>query len=111
LYISYFGGTWSYPGGADGWYNLIKVTAVNLGVDYCDPAANSCSSMTQSWPTVTYTYGGSGSNTTETVTDSAGRATRYTRTGTYFYQNLGPIIGIKRPGASSDNVTINSYYG
>jgi RHS repeat-associated protein len=33
---------------------LQKVTAINLAVDYCDPSADHCASLTQTWPAVSF---------------------------------------------------------
>ncbi len=42
------------------------VIAMNNAVDYCPPAANACTGLTQSWPTLTIVHG----STADTVTDS-----------------------------------------
>lgn len=86
------------------WQRIVKVTAANGAVDYCDPAADSCSFGSVAWPTVTYAQSTSGTNKLETVTDSLGRQTRYTVNAS------GELIGIKRPGTAANNVTI-SYAG
>ncbi|MEA3065773.1 MAG: hypothetical protein QOJ27_2225 [Sphingomonadales bacterium] len=75
---------------ATNWQRLDGITAVNTAVDYCDPAAHSCS-YSQSWPAVAY----SGSN----VTDALGRTSTYTSA-------VGSFT-IKRPSASSANFTAN----
>src|SRR4029077_10756434 len=43
----------SYPLGA--WGQIATVTAINNAIDYCDPAADSCS-LTQSWPFATQNW-------------------------------------------------------
>ena len=57
-------------------YNkLTSVKAIDLSVDYCDPFADSCTSLVQSWPTKTVTGSTVGSVVTRTLTDEAGNAT------------------------------------
>lgn len=88
-------------GAVNEWYRIAKVTAVNNAIDYCDPAADTCSYSYGSWPYLTYAASTSGSNQLETVTDPLGRQTRYT------VNSSGQMIGIKRPGKATDNVTIS----
>ncbi|HYN46651.1 MAG TPA: RHS repeat domain-containing protein, partial [Allosphingosinicella sp.] len=78
------------------WRRLDGVTAINTTVESCDPSAHSCS-LTNTWPTVTY----SGND----VTDPVGRTSTYTQ-GTLSYT-------IRRPSAGTPNVayTIASAYG
>lgn len=83
----------------DEWSRLTSVMAINNAVEYCSPSANSCS-LTGSWPTLTFGLTASGTSTELTVTDSASNVTRYSSNNGY------QLTGIKRPGASSDNVTI-----
>lgn len=64
------------------WLRIAKVTAQNMSVD---PAS-------QSWPTLTL-------DGVNSFTDSLNRTTSYTYTS-------GALTGIKRPGASSNNITI-----
>ena len=78
--------------------NVTAVAAINNAVEYCDPAADSCT-LVNSWPTATYSQSGIGQPLT--VTDALGRATRYTYSGT-----TGLVSGIKRPASSTDNITI-----
>ncbi|PAX06401.1 RHS repeat-associated core domain-containing protein [Sphingomonas lenta] len=86
------------PYDTNNWYEISGVTAINNSVDYCDPVADACTGLTQAWPTVTYAKSGN----QETVTDAAGRVTRYT-TG-----EAGRLVGIKRPrSASADTTTYN----
>jgi RHS repeat-associated protein len=88
----------SYPTSTS--FYISQVQAINNAVDYCDPAVDSCSGFSVSWPAVTYATTTSGSNTMETVTDAAGRATRYTA------DSSARLIGLKRPSSSTDNLTI-----
>lgn len=87
------------------WIKRVSAVAINSAVDYCAPTANACS-FTQSWPTAYYasTYT-AGSNSTYTITDPLGRATRYT--------NVFPAQGstnglntfrIKTPASAVDNI-------
>jgi RHS repeat-associated protein len=74
---------------------LTSVTAINNAVTYCGPVADDC---TGSWPTVTYSSGSG----TQTVSDAAGRQTRYTFSGQR-------ITGIRRAtgsGADPNHITI-----
>ncbi len=50
-------------------------TAINNAVDYCNPAASSCTGLTQSWPTVTHGYG--------SLIDAAGQYTYLITDGYY----------------------------
>ncbi|WP_169746400.1 RHS repeat-associated core domain-containing protein [Sphingomonas changbaiensis] len=88
-----------YSYAADG-YTISTVTGINNGIDYCDPVANSCNGLTQSWPTVTYSTATVGSNKQESVTDALNHVTRYTT------DSSSRLVGIKRPSSSTDNVTI-----
>jgi RHS repeat-associated protein len=57
------------------WQRLTKVTAINGAVDYCDPTADACASLTQSWPYLTFSESGSYSSTlTHTTTDNTSRS-------------------------------------
>ena len=84
---------------------LTKVTAINLSVDYCDPAATTCAGLTQSWPTVTY-----GSDGTGGVTDAMGNTTHYIgggSTGNMYVTGGSVMGGIQYPGSTSNDVTFN----
>lgn len=88
-----------YGYASDG-YTISSVTGINNGVDFCDPAADTCAGLTQSWPTVTYSTTAVGSNKQESVKDALNRVTRYTT------DSSSRLIGVKRPSSSTDNVTI-----
>lgn len=78
------------------------VTAINNGVDYCDPNADACTGLTQSWPTMNVSTSSPammGANV-YTITDAASRTSRFT------LDAATRLTGIKRPGAASDNVTV-----
>ncbi|MCW4461520.1 hypothetical protein OK349_07355 [Sphingomonas sp. BT-65] len=85
------------------WLTVTKVTLLNNAVDYCNPSADHCA-FSRAWPSATYSSTTSGTNTLFTVTDALNRATRYT------LDSAGFLTAIKRPSASSDNVTY-SYLG
>ncbi|MBL8546154.1 MAG: RHS repeat protein, partial [Hyphomonadaceae bacterium] len=55
------------------WRTVTNVTGINNAVDYCDPNADACTGLTQTWPNASYAISGY----YETVTDTLGRATRY----------------------------------
>ncbi len=80
-------------------YTIDEVMGINNGVDYCDPAADSCASLTQSWPTVTYSTATVGTNKQESVTNALG-VTRFTTNAS------AQLIGLKSPGNTTDNVTL-----
>jgi RHS repeat-associated protein len=64
------------------WFVVNRVQAINNAVDYCDPTANSCTGLTQSWPTVTLASSTSGSTVTRTATDSLNQTTTIVANGT-----------------------------
>ena len=78
------------------------VTAINNGVDYCDPNADACAGFTQSWPTmaVSTTSGAMTGANVYTITDAASRTSRFTLDG------ATRLTGIKRPSSASDNVSV-----
>lgn len=78
------------------WYRITKVTGINNAVDYCDPAADACANLTQSWPSTTYAETAFGTDKLETVTDTLSRQRRY-RT-----DSAGRLTAIKRAGANAD---------
>ena len=63
--------------GGSPWFNLTSVRAINNAVEYCDPAADTCT-LTQDWPVATLVRTTVGSTRYLTVTDAGGRATRFT---------------------------------
>lgn len=81
-------------------FSITKVSAINNGIDYCNPSADDCSGLTQSWPSVTYATTVSGPNNQETVTDALGQVTRYTT------DSSDHLIGIKPPSSSSDRFSL-----
>lgn len=75
--------------GATGWLVLAKVTALNNGVDWCSPTANSCS-FTETWPSLTI----GGTATDRTITDATGGVTHY------FVGGNTPLAGYRLPSQS-----------
>lgn len=80
-------------------YNLIKVTAINLSVEYCDPMSDSCA-LSNVWPSATIS-GSPSASYTFTVTDALSRVTTYAVSG-------GRISSIQRPGGATTSITYNS---
>lgn len=87
------------PGGNLAYGNIV---AINNAYEYCNPTASTCS-LSNPWPTVTYTWSGQAPNvgfaSILTVTDPAGLQTRYTQDA------KGRTIGIKLPSSTIDNFT------
>lgn len=78
------------------WNEVVKVTGVNKTVEHCDAGADSCT-LTQSWPSATYSNGGM------TMTDAAGGVTSYSA-------GANGISSVQTPGAPSPTLTV-SYTG
>ncbi|WP_169801030.1 RHS repeat domain-containing protein [Novosphingobium naphthalenivorans] len=88
--------------GGTNWDKIGSITALNMAVDYCDPAASTCS-YSQTWPTVTYTYTTSGASTYTTVTDALGHQAKY---GNVWSSTTGYYFTYKRPGSTANSETI-----
>lgn len=73
------------------WLTTFNVDALNMSVDYCNPTADSCA-YSQVWPSLSF-------NGASSFTDAMGNVTSYV-------YSSGKLIKIKRPGASTYNVTI-----
>lgn len=84
------------------WQKVAKVTLLNLGVDYCDPDADSCTGLTQTWPSMTFGESVAGAVTTRTETDTLGRVTTYT------FDTTLRTTAIKRPSSATDNLVATS---
>ncbi|MCT2399615.1 RHS repeat domain-containing protein [Novosphingobium mangrovi (ex Huang et al. 2023)] len=97
--LEYAGATLS--DGYSNFFLLTKATLINLSVDYCDPAADSCTSLTQQWPSVTYATSSDGSQKQQT--DLLGRTITYTTVGTQ-------QVKIRRASSSTDNEIISYAY-
>ena len=80
----------------DEWRRVTKATAINGAVEYCSPAADSCS-LTGAWPSATYAKSG----VNETVSDATGTLRSYT------YDSSGKkIMGIKRATAAANSMAV-----
>ena len=92
------------------WLTVNKVTGINNAVDYCNPSADDCTGLTVAWPNATYSVSGDyspGTDTFETVTDSLGRATRYT---IQYVPGFGfQMRAVRRPSSSGANHAIITY--
>ncbi len=96
----------------DLWYWIQEVKAINLAIDYCDPAAAVCS-YSRAWPTATTAAAGdplpagySGARHQTILTDAAGQA----RTFTNAAQNgASRIVAVKEPASESGNTTTYEY--
>jgi RHS repeat-associated protein len=86
------------------WWRVSNVRGINLAVDWCDASANSCSSFTQTWPSVTYGSFTAGMGIPQTATDEAGRVTAYTYSAIGAWQ---AIESIRYPGATADDVAVD----
>ena len=84
-----------------GFTSLSSVRAINNGIDFCNPSADSCS-YTYSWPSLSIATSGSGPFT-ESITDNASRTTVVTRTA-------DTVLGVRLPGSVVDDVSA-SYAG
>ncbi len=78
---------------------LVEVMGLNNAIDYCAPASNGCSGLSQTWPTLAFDSDDPEDPTWETVADAASRTVRYSFTG-------DRITGIRLPTGTSDNVII-----
>jgi RHS repeat-associated protein len=74
------------------WDRLVKVTAFNAAVDYCDVLANTCA-FSRAWPSLTFSAR-AGLNGEETVTDALGRTSRY-------FITSGRLTGVRKPLSTS----------
>lgn len=79
------------------YWQVANVRGINLAVDWCDAAANSCSSFTETWPSITY----DSAVPPLTATDQSSRVT------TYSYSNINTeLASIRYPGATSADVSV-----
>lgn len=77
------------------WSRITSVQAINNAIEYCNPAADSCGALAQSWPTLSFASTASGIS----VTDPVGRTTQYNITS-------ARLTGVRRPSSpAADDVT------
>lgn len=82
---------------------LVKVTALNLAQEYCDPNANSCNT-TLGWETATFSGPPTGAGTL-TVTSSAPDSSSSGLVTTYQYDAQNRITQIVRPNGRTETIT------
>ncbi len=98
--LTYFDGNLTIPSTDESnWYRISGAKGINLSVDYCSPTANTCTGLTQSWPTVT--YGPIWPIPTFVVTDQLGNATTYT---SGWAAPPDEMFSIRWPGSQGDDV-------
>lgn len=69
---------YQYAGNTSSNYlTLTSVIAINNAIDYCDPLADTCSSLTQAWPQASVSAGND-ATTPISITDALGRTVSYT---------------------------------
>ena len=97
---------YNYAQTPSGFWCVTSTTAINNAYEYCTPTTSASCSLTMTWPTANYAATvPSPGLVTFTVTDAAGRVTRYTEANTGTPAGLR-TIGIKLPSsASADNIT------
>ena len=79
------------------YWRVTNVRGINLAVDWCDATADSCTSFTQTWPSVTY----DSAVPPLTATDQSSRVT------TYSYSNSNTELAtVRYPGATADDVAV-----
>lgn len=79
------------------YWRVANVRGINLAIDYCSATANSCTSFTETWPSVTY----DSAEPPLTATDQSSRVT------TYSYSNSNTELAtIRYPGATADDVAV-----
>lgn len=96
IHFQYGSDSWS-----PAWYRMVKVTALNNGVDWCAPTANTCT-FTRTWPSLTFAQTGSNpaAPTERSVTDALNRTTR-------LISPAGRLTGVARPSTpTGQNLTI-----
>lgn len=79
------------------YWRVANVRGINLAVDYCSATANSCTSFTETWPSVTY----DSAEPPLTATDQSSRVT------TYSYSNSNTELAtVRYPSATADDVAV-----
>jgi len=96
--------TWDYADGSH--TNIVKVTALNNTVDVCNPLANSCSGLTKTWPSVSFTTTDNAGFTTLNVTNALNQTTRYK----YNASNQLTHVRFPSSGSGADDI-VYAYIG
>ena len=98
---------YGYPDAASN--NVSDVKAINNAVDYCDPTADSCSGLTNNWPSVTIGR----TATTASVKDAENRTTQFSLDGATRLTNkrlpgraVDSIVAVYS-GASVSSITVD----
>lgn len=90
---------YNYSKNSSGVWQETSVMAINNAYEYCNPTASACA-LKMTWPTANYALTALVGPLVFTVTDAAGRVTRYTE------DSHSRTVGIKLPSsASADNFT------
>ena len=79
------------------WNQISSVTAINNTIDYCNPSAPTCTGLTQSWPTTSYTY-----NTNGTLASSTDPLSRTT---SYGYDSSSRLTSVTSPAGVVTTIT------
>ncbi|HYC68819.1 RHS repeat-associated core domain-containing protein [Brevundimonas sp.] len=88
-------------GAGEDWGRFTRVTAINMAVDYCAPAATSCT-FSRTWPSLTFGQTGSTTVTERSVTDALGRTLRLLSPAG------GRVTGVARPSVTTgQNLTVS----
>lgn len=86
-----------------GWLSVASVIGLNMAEDYCDPFAGQCTSLTRTWPSITYDRDTSGN---ETATDELARTTTY---ADGYYSGI-QLTNVRFPSSTSDDI-VAAYNG
>ncbi len=85
------------------WTKVSQATLLDGTVDYCNPAADTCTYST-TWPNLTFSYVTGAQPEVDSVTDTLNRTTTYTF-GYLGYAN-DRLQSVRLPGSTSDDMTI-----
>ena len=93
-------------GNPAGYMQLASAQLINSSVDYCDPTALSCGSLTQTWPLLTFSTTATSGARTESVTELAPASGSPSPVTQYIFDASNRLTGIKYPSSSSNDVTV-----
>jgi RHS repeat-associated protein len=96
----------NYPNATD--TGLTNVQAINNAVDYCNPVADTCTGLTQSWPQIQLTYMDSNPyiHTLHTVTNPQNETLTFNYDSIQTPYSVNYVLkGVRRPGSSTDNIS------